>query len=126
MRVSKSIRLEDMGLELSLIPEKVEEAASMALSLDRMVLTAKAICPVDTGALMASIRAERRGPIESALVAGGGGYMNPKTGKLVDYARQVHDGTSHKPARPFLLQAVQAESLRLAREILEKTGELMA
>ena len=126
MRVSKSIRLEDMGLELSLIPEKVEEAASMALSLDRMVLTAKAICPVDTGSLMASIRAERRGPLESALVAGGGGYMNPKTGKMVDYARQVHDGTSRKPARPFLLQAVQAESLRLAREILEKTGELMA
>jgi hypothetical protein len=122
MRVTKAIRFEDLGLELRLISEKTGEASTEALSLDRMVLTAKAYCPVDTGALMASVRAERRGPLESDLIAGGGGYVNPKTLRPVDYARPVHDGTSRTPPRPFLLQAVLAERLRLAREIMERSG----
>ena len=126
MRVTKAIRFEDLGLELRLISEKTSEASTEALSLDRMVLAAKALCPVDTGALMASIRAERRGPLESAIIAGGGGYVNPRTLRPVDYARHVHDGTSRTPPRPFLLQAVLAERLRLAREIMELSGGLLS
>ena len=126
MRVTKAIRFEDLGLELSLISEKTDETSTEALSLDRMVLAAKVLCPVDTGALMASVRAERRGPLESDLIAGGGGYVNPRTLRPVDYARHVHDGTSRTPPRPFLLQAVLAERLRLAREIMERSGGLLA
>lgn len=126
MRVSKAIRFEDLGLELCLISEKVGEASTSSLSLDRMILAAKALCPVDTGALMASVRAERRGALESALVAGGGGYVNPRTLRPVDYARHVHDGTSRTPPRPFLLQAILSERLRLAREIMERSGGLLA
>ena len=57
--------------------------------------------------------------------AGGGGYINPRTGHPVDYARHVHDGTSRMPTRPFLLQAVILERLRYAREILRKTMEAL-
>ncbi len=126
MRVQKAIRFEDLGMELRLISDRVGDASKESLGLDRMVLAAKAYCPVYTGALMASIRAERRGPLESALIAGGGGYVNPRTMRPVDYARHVHEGTSWMPARPFLLQAVLSERIRLAREILERSGGLLA
>jgi len=126
VRVTKAIRFEDLGLELRLISEKTAEASTTSLSLDRMVLSAKALCPVDTGALMASIRAERRSPLESAIIAGGGGYVNPRTLRLVDYARPVNDGTSRTPPRPFMLQAVLAERLRLAREIMDRSGGLLS
>ncbi len=126
MKVTKAIRFEDLGLELRLISDRTAEASTEALSLDRMVLAAKVLCPVDTGALMASIRAERRSQLESTLVAGGGGYVNPRTLRPVDYAHQVHDGTSRTPPRPFLLQAVLAERLRLAGKIMERSGGLLS
>jgi hypothetical protein len=122
-RITKRIRLEDLGLELRLLGNRIGEAGHEALGLDNMALAAKAYCPVDTGALIASVRAERRGPLETALVAGGIQYMNPKTGRPVDYARHVHNGTSRMPARPFLLQAVLAERLRTQRVILKGTAE---
>ena len=88
-----------------------------------MVAAAKALCPIMTGALMGSIRAELRGPYSSALIAGGARYINPLTGRPVDYAGRVHDGTSRMPARPFLLQAVIHERLRVAREMVRHTLE---
>jgi hypothetical protein len=123
MRVSKRIRLEDLGLELRLLPTHIGEAATEALDLEWMVAAAKSFCPIDTATLMASIRAERRGLYESALIAGGGGWVNPKTGREVDYAKPVHDGTSRMLARPFLLQAVVQERLRLVRQMFEGTAE---
>ena len=123
MKVTKSISLEDLGHELRLLPLKVSEATANVLRLPWFQDTAKSLCPVDTSALLSSIRTESRGPHEVAIVAGGGGFINPRTGREVDYARQVHDGTSRMPARPFLLQAVIQERLRYAREILRKTME---
>ena len=122
MRVTRRIRLEDLGVELRMIPQRIEEAAQATLGMPFMVAAAKAFCPVDTGALMSSVRAEMRGDLSAALVAGGGGYINPKTGRPVDYARHVHDGTSHVPAHPFLLQAVLAERLRFIREMYERVA----
>ena len=122
MRVERNVRLEDLAAELRMIPGRIEEAAQMALQMPSMVATAKAFCPVNTGTLMASIRAETRGALSVALVAGGGGYINPRTGRPVDYARHVHDGTSHMPARPFLLQAVLSERLRFIREMFVRTA----
>jgi hypothetical protein len=125
MIITKTVRFGDLGLELRLFSTSIDEASTQSLSLDRMVLIAKSYCPVDTGALMASIRAERRGPLEAALIAGGG-YINPRTLKPVDYAKHVHDGTSRVPPQPFLLQAILAERLRLAQEIIERSGGLMS
>ena len=125
MKVKRRIRLEDLGLELRLLPQRISEAATLTLQMPRMVAAAKSFCPVDTSALMSSIRGEMRGPHEAALVAGGGGYINPRTGREVDYARHVHDGTSRMPARPFLLQAVLQERLRLLREMFRKTAEAL-
>ena len=123
MRVERNVRLEDLAAELRMIPQKIEGVAQATLQMPFMVAAAKAFCPVDTSALMSSIRAEMRGDLSAALVAGGGGYINPRTGRPVDYARHVHDGTSHMPARPFLLQAVIAERLRFIREMFTRTAE---
>ena len=79
------------------------------MMLPRVLELARAFCPVLTGALRDSIRVERPGALRARLVAGGG---------VVVYARHVHDGTSSMPARPFLLQALIAESPRVARDIL--------
>ena len=123
MRVTRKVRMEDLALELSLIPQRINEAASLTLQQPWFEASAKAFCPVDTSALLGSVRTESRGPHAIALVAGGAGYINPRTGRPVDYARYVHDGTSRMPARPFLLQAVILERIRYAREILRKTME---
>ena len=125
MKVTRRIRLEDLGLEFELLPQRIGEAAALTLHEPWMLAAAQSFCPVDTGALLGSIRWELRGPHEAALIAGGLGYVNPRTGRPVDYARHVHDGTSRMPARPFLLQAVLQERLRYAREILRKTVEAL-
>jgi hypothetical protein len=124
VKVTRRIQLEDLGLELRMLPRKIGEATSVVLQMPWMEAAAKAFCPADTGALMGSIRAEMRGLHTMALVAGGGVYINPRTGHPVDYARHVHDGTSRMPARPFLLQAVIQERLRYAREMLGKAAEM--
>jgi len=123
VKVSKRIRLEDLGLELRLLPQKIGEAATLIMQMPWMLAAAQSFCPVDTGALLGSVRWELRGLHEAALVAGGLGYINPRTGRPVDYARHVHDGTSRMPARPFLLQAVIQERLRYALEMLRRVAE---
>lgn len=125
MRVKKRVRFEDLGLEFRMLPQKISEAAFQTLTCERMVETSKYLCPVDTAALMISIRAERRGPYKTAIIAGGGGYINPRTGREVDYARYVHDGTSRMPARPFLLQAILIEVHKFALEMLERTARAL-
>ncbi|NQT07895.1 hypothetical protein HQ586_02355 [Candidatus Bathyarchaeota archaeon] len=122
MRIERNVKLEDLAAELRMIPGRIEESAQLALQMPSMVAAAKAFCPVNTGALMTSIRAEAKVALSAALVAGGGGFINPRTGRPVDYARHVHDGTSHMPARPFLLQAVLSERLRFIREMFARTA----
>ena len=122
MKISKTVRLKDLGMELQLIPQTLQSAADLCLQLPRMVTFARAFCPVRTGALRDSIRIERPSHLTAKLVAGGGGHVNPLTGREVDYARHVHDGTSRMPARPFILQAVLAERLNTGREILYRAA----
>lgn len=83
----------------------------------------------DTGTLYRSIRlvwethpqfglyevafSSRGASVTGYIRAGGGAWINPKTGKLVDYAQAVHDGTKHMAPRPFIQDAVdQMESVR--------------
>jgi len=122
VKVSQTVRLEDLGTELALIPQSLQEAADMCLQLPRILAFARAFCPVRTGALRDSIRVERPSSLSAKLVAGGGGHINPLTGREVDYARHVHDGTSRMPGRPFLLQAVLAERLNTGREMLQRAA----
>ena len=123
MRVTKRVGIDGLGTEFELLVQKISEAATMALGCSTIVEEAKSLCPIDTGALTLSIRAERWEPFKTALVAGGGGFINPRTGREVDYAQLVHDGTSRMPTRPFLLQAILAGRAGLAREIVDKTAE---
>jgi hypothetical protein len=102
-----------------------EEAARNNLGLETMVAAAQAFCPVDSGALLGSIRAERVGPLESVLAAGGLQYINPRTMRPVLYAEYVHEGTSTTPAHPFLLQALLLERQNLLQRILWDSGALM-
>ncbi len=125
MNVTKMINLEDLGPELRLLPGKISEATANVLRLPWIEEAATSFCTVDTSALLSSIRTEPRGLHEVALVAGGGGFTNPRTGREVDYAREVHDGTSRMPARPFLLQAVLLERERYLGEMLAETAGMI-
>lgn len=89
--------------------------------------TARALCPVDTGTLQSTIRIQERGRppegyyevvyapknelINSQIIAGGL-MVNPKTGRICDYALAVHDGHFTRsgkfiPEQPFLRMAIQ-------------------
>ena len=85
----------------------------------------------DTGTLYRSIRlvwdaGGSFGPYEvvvgseseniTALIrVGGGMFINPKSGRIVDYAAAVHDGTRYMAERPFLRYAIElCESYRLS------------
>ena len=123
MRAVKRVAPEALEEELRNLPSKIAVSAASVLGCEAMLAAAREFCPVDTGALSESIRVERIGPLSTLLVAGGGGHVNPRSGREVDYAVAVHEGTSRTPPRPFLLQAVQSERLNLAREILASTAE---
>lgn len=72
---------------------------------------AKQLVSVDTGSLRRSIRKERHAwPAKNIVYTGirAGGYIvNPKTGRLVDYARYIEYGTSRMRPRPFLGPALR-------------------
>lgn len=71
---------------------------------------AKQLCPVDTGALRASIRVTPTAPaLRMAVIA------------TQAYAAHVEYGTLHSPAQPFLTPAARA--IKVQREI---TAELRA
>ena len=48
------------------------------------------LVPVETGALKGSGRVEPAPKGASVLIYGGGGFTNPRTGRVVDYAGVVH------------------------------------
>lgn len=89
----------------------------------------------DTGALYESIRliwqyeptgglfevaASSAGVDMVAMIKiGGGTHINPKTGRIVDYAQAVHDGTRYMSPRPFLTLAI-AECEPFLQNVLSK------
>jgi HK97 gp10 family phage protein len=74
---------------------------------EQIIEDAKALCPVDTGSLRRSIRYERDPDGGVVIAAGGGGVVNPRTRREVDYAAYVEFGTSRLPAQPFLQPALE-------------------
>jgi len=57
--------------------------------------------------------------VVAMIKIGGGTFINPKTGKVVDYAQAVHDGTRYMSPRPFLTLAI-AECEPFLQNILQK------
>jgi HK97 gp10 family phage protein len=94
-RFSIKVRKNDVSRIARVLPEAT--GVIIRRNLESAADKARAIVPVDTGALRDSIRAEMTGQTEGRLSAGGGG---------VDYAVYVHEGTSRMSARPFLAQAM--------------------
>ncbi|MBC8223607.1 hypothetical protein H8E65_03390, partial [Candidatus Bathyarchaeota archaeon] len=123
--MSKMVRLEDLGHELRLLPQKVSEATANVLRLPWFEESARSLCPVDTSALLSSIRTEARGLHEVAIVAGGGGAANSRHRREGGHAPQGHDGASRAPARPPPLPAAPpGRGRHLAGVPAEAGGEI--
>ena len=74
------------------------------------------LVPVDTGALKRSGRVEKGKGTEAVLVYGGGGFTNPRTNRVIDYAGVVHyrKGVKHPVGQDqYVGQPLRTE--RLAR-----------
>jgi hypothetical protein len=89
---------------LMMLPERMKEAAVEALLQQAHVMAglAQIYVPVDTGSLRDSIRVERggEGQFWSQVKVRCGSYIvNPKTGRLVDYAAFV------EAKQPFMAPA---------------------
>ena len=80
---------------------------------------AKLLVPVDTGALRRSIRvtstAKTSGRVTRVGVRAGGYEVNPKTGRLVDYALPVEFGSSRQAPQGYLIPAVSKKAVPLMR-----------
>ena len=78
---------------------------------------AKQLVPVDTGSLQKSIRVERHawpaGNIIYTGIRAGGYVVNPRSGKLVGYARHVEYGTSRQRPQPFIRPSLRWASRRI-------------
>lgn len=105
----------------------------------QVLQTARALCPVDTGTLMSTIRIEMKGTSETGSyeisfvpksdmlnseIVAGGMLINPKTGRMCDYAQAVHDGHFTRsgkwvPEQPFLRMAVNLHIHELDKILLE-------
>lgn len=85
---------------------------------------AKELVPVDTGALKASIRlivtAATAGNITRVGVRSGGYEVNPKTGKIVNYAVFVEFGTSRQTPQPYLIPAASKKAVPIMRKLLRE------
>lgn len=96
----------------SALPRAFEESAEEALETsayegrDR----AKILVKVDTASLQKTIRVDQEAKkgdlITYGISAGGAGVINPKTGKIVDYAEAQEYGTSKMPPSPYIRPAI--------------------
>jgi hypothetical protein len=78
------------------LPHAVEEL--QATSAARLLDTAKALCPVDTGRLRESGHIDDSNP------------LGPQVIFDTEYAYWVHYGTRHQAAQPWLATAVDVET----------------
>lgn len=99
----------ELTARLERLASRIGELSGEALVelAEHIVEDAKALCPVDTGSLKRSIRYERDPDGSIIIAAGGGGVINPRTRREVDYAAYVEFGSSRSPAQPFLQPALE-------------------
>lgn len=92
------------------LPEKMAAHAEEVLiqQAELMRDIAKVRAPVEYGALRDSIRIERGGKgkgWKQVRIRAGGYVVNPRTGRLVDYARYQEEGTRYIAPKYFMLSA---------------------
>ena len=112
MNTTKTIPLTQLHEALRMLPEAIQASADHALNLPRTIQLAKTLCPAKTGALRETIKIHRPTNTETHLTAGD---------TTVTYAKAVHDGTSKQAARPFLTQALHAETHQIAQTVIQGT-----
>jgi hypothetical protein len=98
--------------KLAVLPEKMLEYAFEVLMEQAHLIVglAQIYVPVETGSLRDSIRVERGGEglrWREVRVRAGGYVVNPKSGKLVNYARFQEEGTRYIYGKFFLAKAVE-------------------
>ena len=123
MSLSLNFQKGTVKQDLAMLPDKMLEAAFEAIdeAADFMVTIAKGYCLVDTGALQKSIRKERVPPTHEhhrvVRVRAGGYVVNPKTGRLVNYAVHV------EKKNPFMKPAFDTVKSFLKDQIRQKVLE---
>jgi len=120
------IGLTELEDKLSNLDEKLGKALDEALNeiAEKIRDDAKGFVPVDTGALRKSIRVEKKGKLEVQVIAGGGGVINPRTGREVDYAGYVEFGTSRMSPQPYMQPALEKNRDEILRVVKEKVFEV--
>jgi len=118
--------LRELEDKLSGLDVKLTNALAEALDeiAEKIRDDAKSFVPVDTGALRKSIRVEKKGKLEVRVAAGGGGVINPRTGREVDYAGYVEFGTSRASPQPYMQPALEKNRDEILRVVKEKVLEV--
>ena len=118
--------IENVKRNFNALTEGMNPAAARVLKevAEEVKTEAKDLVPVDTGALRDSIRlivtAKPAGNITRVGVRAGGYEVNPKTGKLVNYAVYVEFGTSRQSPQPYLIPAVNKKAVPIMRRLLKE------
>jgi len=112
--------------KLANLPEKMLEWAFEVLmkQAELMKGLAQVYVPVDTGSLRDSIRVERGGESlnwRQVRVRAGGYVTNPKTGRLVDYARIIE--VRYPYMRPAFEEVEPTIAEMIKAQVVEKASE---
>ena len=120
------VGLRELEDKLSRLDEKLKQALEEALEeiAEKIRDDAKDLAPVDTGSLRESIRVEKEGDLQVSVIAGGGGVINPRTGREVDYAGYVEFGTSRMSPQPYMQPALEKNRDEILRIIERKVLEV--
>ena len=121
------VGLRELEDKLSNLDEKLSRALEEALEeiAEKIRDDAKSFAPVDTGSLRKSIRVEREGELQFSVVAGGGGVINPRTGREVDYAGYVEFGTSRMSPQPYMQPALEKNRDEILKIVKRKILEVL-
>jgi len=120
------VGLRELEDKLSNLDVKLGKALAEALDMIAVKIRddAKDFAPVDTGALRKSIRIEKKGKLKVSIIAGGGGIINPRSGREVDYAGYVEFGTSRASPQPYMRPALEKNRDLILRIVKEKVLEV--
>jgi HK97 gp10 family phage protein len=128
--MSITLDLTDPAIKAKLaeLPEKMLEYAFEVLTQQAELIKALAqiYVPVETGSLRDSIRIERGGigkAWRQVKVRAGGYVTNPKTGRIVDYAKYQEFGTRYVYGQFYLTRAVEEVQPTIAAMIKEGVVE---
>ena len=120
------VGLTELEDKLSNLDVKLSNALAEALEeiAEKIRDDAKGFVPVDTGALRKSIRIEKKGKLKVSIIAGGGGIINPRSGREVDYAGYVEFGTRRASPQPYMQPALEKNKDEILRIVKRKVLEV--